>query len=63
MFAGLISSLKHFNDDVSEVIDGQQRLLTLLGFTGSTYTNQDDKVSKSKNNNFTLKGLRILSDL
>ena len=50
-------------DDVYEVIDGQQRLLTLLGFTGSTYTDQDDKVKKSKDNKFTLKGLRILSEL
>ena len=51
------------NDDVSEVIDGQQRLLTLLGFTGSTYTGQDDKVRESKDNNFKLQGLRILSEL
>ena len=51
------------SDDVYEVIDGQQRLLTLLGFTGSTYTDQEDKVKKSKDNKFALKGLRILTDL
>ena len=50
-------------DDVYEVIDGQQRLLTLLGFTGSTYTDQDDKVMKSKDDKFILKGLRILTEL
>jgi hypothetical protein len=50
-------------DDVYEVIDGQQRLLTLLGFTGSEYTDQDNKVIKSKDNEFKLSGLRILTEL
>lgn len=51
------------NDDVYEVVDGQQRLLTLLGFTGECYKDLDNKLIKSKDHNFKLKGLRILSDL
>ncbi|QCX41097.1 DUF262 domain-containing protein [Aureibaculum algae] len=50
-------------DGVNEVIDGQQRLLTLLGFLGEDYLNEKDKLVKSKNHNFKLKKLRILKEL
>ena len=50
-------------DGVNEVIDGQQRLLTLLGFLGEDYLNEKDKLVKSKNHNFSLKKLRILKEL
>ena len=47
-------------DGIKEVIDGQQRLLTILGFLGEKYKDEDGKMSFSINNNFRLKGLRIL---
>ncbi len=47
-------------DGLKEVIDGQQRLLTILGFLGEKYKDEDGKMSFSINNNFRLKGLRIL---
>ncbi|MBC3759852.1 DUF262 domain-containing protein [Hyunsoonleella sp. SJ7] len=50
-------------DDVYEVVDGQQRLLTLLSFIGESYTDQNDKKIYSKDNKFKLKDLRILSEL
>ncbi|MCB9203777.1 MAG: DUF262 domain-containing protein [Flavobacteriales bacterium] len=50
-------------DGVYEVIDGQQRLLTILGFTGSEYINEKGKPTYSKNHKFTLRGLRILNEL
>ena len=50
-------------DWVSEVIDGQQRLLTILGFMGEKYLNEDDKLVLSKNHKFKLKGLKILKEL
>lgn len=49
-------------DGVKEVIDGQQRLLTILGFLGEKYKDEDGNLSYSNNNNFILKGLRILTD-
>lgn len=48
-------------DGIKEVIDGQQRLLTILGFLGERYKDEDGEMSFSINNNFRLKGLRILS--
>lgn len=50
-------------DGVSEVIDGQQRVLTLLGFLGEYYLDDQAKKAFSKNNNFKLKDLRILKHL
>ncbi len=51
------------NDKVKEVIDGQQRLLTLLGFLGKTYIDEDGKKVLSKKDRFKLAKLRILSEL
>jgi uncharacterized protein with ParB-like and HNH nuclease domain len=50
-------------DGISEVIDGQQRLLTLLGFIGSEYIDEKGKSKSSKNHKFTLRKLKILSEL
>ncbi|GIU50297.1 hypothetical protein TUM4438_35750 [Shewanella sairae] len=48
---------------VKEVIDGQQRILSVLGFMGKRYLDEKGVENYSKNNNFSLKGLRILKDL
>ncbi|WP_407478704.1 DUF262 domain-containing protein [Elizabethkingia anophelis] len=50
-------------DTIKEVIDGQQRLLSILGFVGKEYKNEYGKSVLTKKNNFKLKGLKILSDL
>jgi hypothetical protein len=50
-------------DGTSEVIDGQQRLLTLLGFIGSEYIDEKGKSQSSKNYKFSLRGLKILNEL
>lgn len=48
---------------IKEVIDGQQRLLSIIGFLGEEYRNENDKSVLTKKNNFKLKGLKILSEL
>ena len=50
-------------DGISEVIDGQQRILTILGFTGKEYLDENGGKDKPKLDNFQLKGLRILENL
>lgn len=47
-------------DGIREVIDGQQRLLSIIGFLGRTYTNEEGLKVHSINHNFKLKDLRIL---
>lgn len=42
------------NDGVSEVIDGQQRLLSILGYMGEKYTDVEGNECHSLKNNFTL---------
>lgn len=42
------------NDGVSEVIDGQQRLLSILGFMGKKYANEKGNLVESKKNLFSL---------
>lgn len=51
------------DNGVKEVVDGQQRLLSILAFIGKQYRNEDDKLVYSKNNNFKLKKLKILTNL
>lgn len=51
------------SDNVYEVIDGQQRLLTILGFMGAQYINEKGDLTFSKNNKFALRQLRILHNL
>lgn len=48
---------------VKEVIDGQQRLLSILGFMGKEYQNELGVIEFSKNNSFKLRGLKILNSL
>jgi len=50
-------------DGVSEVIDGQQRLLTLLGFIGASYIDNKNNTTYSRNHKFHLRKLKILTEL
>lgn len=49
--------------NVKEVVDGQQRLLAIIGFLGEQYYNEDGELKYSRNNNFQLTGLKILTEL
>ena len=51
------------NDGINEVIDGQQRILTLLGFIGAEYIDHKLNTAISKNHKFKLRKLRILKEL
>ncbi|RZF58571.1 DUF262 domain-containing protein [Sphingobacterium corticibacterium] len=51
------------NDGIREVIDGQQRLLSILAFMGRHYKNEEGEKAFSINHNFKLKDLRILKHL
>lgn len=51
------------NSNSKEVVDGQQRLLSIIGFLGETYRNHEDELIYSKNNSFKLKGLKVLTEL
>jgi hypothetical protein len=48
---------------VNEVIDGQQRLLSILGFLGKNYIDENSKLCFPKNLNFKIKNLQILKEL
>lgn len=48
---------------IKEVVDGQQRLLSMIAFIGKQYRDENDNLVYSKNNNFKLKKLKILSEL
>ncbi|MBW9158728.1 DUF262 domain-containing protein [Clostridium tagluense] len=50
-------------DKVSEVVDGQQRLLSIIGFLGESYKNEYGEKEFSKKNMYKLSGLRILNKL
>lgn len=50
-------------DKVKEVIDGQQRILTLLGFLGKTYLDENGNQQISNKHKFRLSGLKILKEL
>ncbi|NRR21143.1 DUF262 domain-containing protein [Brevibacillus sp. MS2.2] len=51
------------NDGISEVVDGQQRLLSILGFIGEEFTDEGGKRVKSEKYKFTLSKLPILNEL
>jgi len=52
------------NDYVCEVVDGQQRLLSILGFLGKVYRNNKNEEARSNKNNYKLsKHLTILKTL
>lgn len=48
---------------LSEVIDGQQRILTILSFIGAEYMDENGRNVRTKKHQFSLKGLRILKEL
>lgn len=48
---------------VKEVIDGQQRILTLLGFLGKSYIDENGIERISDKHKFRLSGLKILKEL
>jgi len=48
---------------VKEIVDGQQRLLSIIGFIGEKFYDETGKLTSSINNQFKLKGLRILTSL
>jgi len=50
-------------DGISEVVDGQQRLLTIIGFLGEEFLNEENVLAKSNKNLFKLSGLKVLSEL
>ncbi|MBL8004302.1 MAG: DUF262 domain-containing protein [Candidatus Kapabacteria bacterium] len=50
-------------DGVFEVIDGQQRLLTILGFIGESYVDERGTLRTSNNHIFKLKRMKILKEL
>jgi hypothetical protein len=50
-------------DRVSEVIDGQQRLLSILGFLRESYKDVDGKEQLSDKNGYKLSKLRFLKEL
>lgn len=46
---------------IKEVIDGQQRLLSVISFLGKQYRNEKDELTYSLNNSYKLKGLKVLN--
>ncbi len=51
------------NRTIFEVVDGQQRCLSFLGYQKLTYQNQYGEDITSEKNGFALKGLSVCSDL
>lgn len=51
------------DDGIFEVVDGQQRLLSIIGFIGKEFMDENGKMMKSNKNLFKLNGLNILTDL
>ncbi len=51
------------NNGVKEVIDGQQRLLSILGFLGKQYKDETGNITYPRNCNYKLNRLKILSEL
>lgn len=51
------------NDNVSEVIDGQQRLLSILGFLQESYKDENGEEQLSNKHGFKLSKLRFLKEL
>jgi len=49
-------------DGISEIIDGQQRLLSILGFLNEKYKNEAGELEETKKPNFKLTGLKILGE-
>lgn len=47
---------------IKEVVDGQQRILSILGFVGKKYLDESGNLIYAKNNSFKLKRLKLLKD-
>ncbi|MBT2569729.1 DUF262 domain-containing protein [Planococcus sp. ISL-110] len=50
-------------DGILEVVDGQQRLLSILGFIGEEFLDENSELTRSEKNNYKLGKLRILDEL
>lgn len=50
------------DNSVKEIIDGQQRLLSILGFTGNPFVDELGNTKYAKLNNFKLQRLKILNE-
>ena len=50
------------NNYVTEVVDGQQRLLAIIGFLQKAFRNEKGKLEYSNKNGYALKDLRILTE-
>ena len=48
---------------VTEVVDGQQRILSILAFTESPFMNENGELEYSNKNGYNLKNLRVLKEL
>lgn len=51
------------SDKIKEVVDGQQRLLSILGFLGRTYKDENGEIVSSNKDKFKLSKLKILKEL
>lgn len=51
------------NNYVTEVVDGQQRLLSILGMLESPFMNENGELEYSNKNGYSLKNLRVLNEL
>ncbi|MDK1002838.1 GmrSD restriction endonuclease domain-containing protein [Bacillus subtilis] len=50
-------------DGTSEVIDGQQRLLSILGYIGHSFMNESGEIIYSEKNNYKLTKLKFFKDI
>ncbi len=50
-------------DGTKELVDGQQRLLSILGFLGKQYRDEKGDLHYTQNSNYSLKKLKILKEL
>ncbi len=50
-------------DGIKEVVDGQQRLLSILGYVGKQYLDELGALCYTNNSNYALKKLKILKEL
>ncbi|RAZ67275.1 HNH endonuclease family protein [Planococcus maitriensis] len=50
-------------DGILEVVDGQQRLLSILGFIGEEFLDENGVITSSEKNNYKLNKLKILDEL
>jgi hypothetical protein len=48
---------------IKEVVDGQQRILAIIGFLGKQFRDESGDLCWSKHNNFKLKDMKILTKL